>query len=83
MKTRIGFVSNSSSASFVIAKGLLTPEQFKGLLDYVFDPTNTDGWFIIGAGEYIDGYTTMDNDAIDDLFEKLQIPEKNIRFHGD
>jgi len=82
MKTRSGFVSNSSSASFAIAKELLSPEQIKGLLDYVYDPTNIDGWFITDTGEYIDGFTIMGNDAIDDLFEKLQIPDKNIRFHS-
>jgi hypothetical protein len=34
MKTRMGFVSNSSSASFVIGKSKLTPEQIEKIKNY-------------------------------------------------
>ena len=34
MKTRNGFVSNSSSSSFVIAKTFLTPDQLKAIKDF-------------------------------------------------
>jgi hypothetical protein len=83
MKTRQGFVSNSSSASFVIAKSLLTEAQLKGLMDYQYSPANVDGWSVTDNGEYIDGMTIMDNDSIDELFERLQIPPNHIRFTSD
>ena len=34
MKTRLGFVSNSSSSSFVICRALLTDDQDRGLIEY-------------------------------------------------
>ena len=64
MKIRIGFVSNSSSASFVIIKDKLTEDQIKQLLDYNDSEENYDGWNISIRGEFVSGFTIMDNDEI-------------------
>lgn len=43
MKIRIGFVSNSSSASFCVAKVLFSPELLKEFEEYMLDLVSEDG----------------------------------------
>jgi len=71
MKHRHGFVSNSSSASFMVPKSRITEEQVKALLDYSISEENTDGWDIYDGGDCVRGTTLMDNDALDDYLEKI------------
>ena len=56
MKVRNGFVSNSSSASFVIKVEHLTNEQIDLLLDF-----DRDGWDINVVGDTMYGDCVCDN----------------------
>jgi len=75
MKMRQGFVSNSSSASFVIIKDKLTEYQFKMLLLYSHkdNKNNIDGWDICEQEEFVKGNTIMDNGGIYSFIEELEI----------
>lgn len=68
MKIRNGFVSNSSSSSFVVAISVLNEDEKKKILDYVpFSNEETedyrDHWSIRVDEKrgVIYGFTTMDN----------------------
>ena len=72
MKVRNGFVSNSSSSSFVVNKSDLTPEEIEILLDYsqipdqAFEDDNDndfypDTWRIEETLDTISGNTSCDN----------------------
>lgn len=72
MKIRQGFVSNSSSSSFVAAIDRLTDVEIAKLLAYQDSEENTDGWTITLNHEMglVEGFTTMDNGALGDWCEK-------------
>jgi len=80
MKIRTGFVSNSSSASFIIAKQALTEEQIKSLLEYSDSKENTDGWIISEEKYFIRGCTFMDNEEIGSFLDSIKIPEESMVF---
>lgn len=71
MKHRTGFVSNSSSASFIVAKGKISGVEAAALLAYNISEENTDGWSIWEDGDCLRGSTNMDNDALDEYLEKI------------
>jgi hypothetical protein len=97
MKTRQGFVSNSSSSSFVICEKLLTKKQVEGLILGLaevgkFHPDHPeeeyDQWGETGETWYrSNGYFFIETfyvrHQIDDLFEKLKIDwDKGISIQG-
>lgn len=85
MKIRKGFVSNSSSSSFVIATAVLSEKQIAKLLAYN-KSGRYDGWSLYrdsNAG-LITGYTTMDNgDLKQYIEEECWINPHLARFNGD
>ena len=83
MKYRTGFVSNSSSSSFVCALNRLTDEQLTKLLAYPDSPENTDGWDLRIDNEagLVTGFTIMDNCALSDWCRENGITA--ARFEGD
>lgn len=81
MKLRTGFVSNSSSASFVASMHVLTAGEYIAIKNYMADQEqNVDGWSCHvdeGAG-LLTGYTGMDNSAFSEWLEKQGI--NKVRF---
>lgn len=98
MKTRNGFVSNSSSSSFVIQREHLTDEQIvtiqdhensKSFKDHVGDRgeryhCDCNIWAINVHDETIEGYTSMDNfDMYNFLTVELGINPDYIKVERD
>ena len=90
MKLREGFVSNSSSASFILFKKYLTEDQIEKILEcnekeliakretetksYEYD----ECWHIKDEGEIITGFATMDNDILYEIIHEMNPPMKAI-----
>ena len=94
MKKRLGFVSNSSSASFVLNMRALAKFQIDAVLDCVEYAEKLlrwkkddcyEGWTIEMSKEKntIEGWTHMDNFEMDEFFEKLGIPASEYEYEGD
>ena len=89
MKIRNGFVSNSSSSSFIIKKEKLTKDQISAILNYeeVYDKIpdiikhcndmiyGAEGWNIEEDDNEIRGYTYMDNFGMFDYLRMIGISE--------
>ena len=87
MKTRHGFVSNSSSSSFVILKDGLTEEQLEKISDhineakqygdlFICDPYQA--WTVTDKGKVLELSTGMDNFDMETWLEMIKIPKENI-----
>lgn len=78
MKIRSGFVSNSSSSSFIVNDKDITFEQ-RMMLEYActFDIT---GWTCERTYGSTIGYTDMDNFDMSDYMEKIGIPLDKVRW---
>lgn len=84
MKLRIGFVTNSSSSSFTIAKSDLTDDQIEKIKNYFevakkigmndFD----DGWDINETNFNINGFTYMDNGDMLKFLRLIGVDRDNI-----
>lgn len=85
MKIRSGFISNSSSSSFVIDKRDLTEDQIEEILnndfsDQQFGKDTGDDWYISDAGNTVRGYVSMDNYSMSDFFDKIGVPRDVIEW---
>ena len=90
MKVRNGFVSNSSSASFILQVSKMSDLQIYAMfnLDAMTRALNIDfrddGWTIKDAGEFIHGDTIMDNGAMTKFFKAIGLSEAAIvNYDGD
>ena len=76
MKIRSGFVSNSSSASFILDKRYMTEEQIEVILKW--EGTKWDHWDIEETEDYIKGFTICDNGELGKLFQEINLGCKAI-----
>jgi hypothetical protein len=81
MKTRQGFVSNSSSASFVVSRSALTELQIALIKNHakaakILFPTkhhDFDAWEITDNGSEIYGSTIMDNGDMGQFLARIGV----------
>jgi len=87
VKKRFGFISNSSSSSFVIKLHDLSGEQLHQVMspDYTSQNCGTEEGFSCAWSIHIDtdkgvveGYTGMDNFDMDKYFEEIGIPNSVV-----
>lgn len=82
MKYRHGFVSNSSSASFMVPKSRISGTEGAALLAYNISEENTDGWTVWEDGDCIRGSTFMDNDALDEYLDSINFDMKKMEWQS-
>ena len=86
MKSRSGFVSNSSSSSFVIALSALTPLQVVLIHEHatIAQRLNMDcaddPWQITEGDIYLEGWTVMDNFSMYDYFQVIGVNMNAVRW---
>ena len=86
MKLRIGFVTNSSSSSFTIAKSDLTDDQIEKIKNY-FEAAKEvgmndldDSWDINETNFNINGFTCMDNGDMLKFLRLIGVDRDNIEW---
>lgn len=92
MKLRHGFVSNSSSSSFVLDKTKCSEEQLAAIRDHVtyadenFFDFYTDRfarWDLTEKASEIRGFTWMDNFDMKEFMRKIGVPGNAVSFDGE
>lgn len=88
MKLRIGFVTNSSSSSFTIAKSDLTDDQIEKIKNY-FEAAKEvgmndldDSWDINETNFNINGFTCMDNGDMLKFLRLIGVDRDNIEWEN-
>ncbi len=81
MKIRQGFVSNSSSSSFIIGKSNLTVAQLDAIKNHHMHVEKSyDTWSITEEDDLVKGSTDMDNFDMNIFLEKIGIDEEKIHW---
>lgn len=92
MKIRQGFVSNSSSSSFVIRTDALTEEQIQNLWTLCEKPVGdfSDSWDLYVNDKTVSGFTSMRNNSpgendgdIQDWMASKGFPMQKIKWECD
>jgi len=74
MKNRDGFVSNSSSSSFVVNKHYVSGYQMDKIRDHA-EVAGNDAWDIDDNGDTIKLSTYMDNFSMREYLWKIGVPK--------
>lgn len=83
MKIRIGFVSNSSSSSFIIKKWYISAYQADKIRNHSLsglEYADTDAWSINEDEETISGRTFMDSFDMHNFLESIGINMDNVKW---
>jgi hypothetical protein len=87
MKIRNGFVSNSSSSSFVINKRNLSKSQIRKIRDYEEEGKqyglscgSFDSWGISENSTWMAGSTSMDNFDMAAFFERIGVQSSEVKW---
>ena len=87
MKTRTGFVSNSSSSSFIISLGDLTGKQVKQILAHQIKGAkmgllyaDSDPWRVWTTEDQIQGETWMDNFDMEEFLQRIGVPDSAVQW---
>jgi hypothetical protein len=78
MKIRNGFVSNSSSASFVIDRKYVSQDMINKIFDHE-DVAEGEEWTVVMNDKEIICSTYMDNFDLLEYVRKIGVPEEAIR----
>ena len=86
MKIRNGFVSNSSSSSFIINKEDITGKQYflireyqKHISEYGIED-DEPAWFLEDRGDYLHGSTSMDNFDMEEYLKVIGVNPKKVKW---
>jgi len=79
MKIRLGFVSNSSSSSFVVQLSKITAEQLEKILNHREVSGEFDAWDLTKTKTEIEGTTNMDNFDMLEYLMEIGVKEEDIK----
>ena len=79
MKIRTGFVSNSSSSSFVVRKEHLKPDDIIAIYEHE-KVAEKDAWSITETSDEIHGFTVIDNFSIIQYLREKGVNLKYFHF---
>ena len=88
MKIRNGFVSNSSSSSFVVSKNDITAMQLTLIKNHSKEGAKygiqypEDEWSIYETDESLEGYTSMDNFDMESFMRRIGVDMSKVNFGG-